>query len=162
MATAAKTRTRSSSKATKSSNGRATKAAAKTAAKKGSASKGAATKATAAAQAAAAKKREDAAKAAEAERQAEIKAGKLFAADDGTEFRLTEKDEDGVVLTKAKNIIEALQASPDMPVRKREIAEPNIMSVGIFAALKAMGVVEEFRARSGERGGSGVAYRWVG
>lgn len=106
------------------------------------------------------KARAEAAAAREQERKDAIKAGDLIVGK-GVEFTRSQKDDDGVVLTKAKDIVDALKAS-DVPVKKRDIAEPNIMSVGIFAALKALGVVEEFRAKTGERGGSGVAYLWVG
>jgi RNA polymerase primary sigma factor len=161
MAAATKTRTRSTSaKKASSSRATATKTATKSAAKKAGAAKKGGTKRaaqTAEAQEAAAKRREEAAAKLVAERDAAIKAGTLVVEGD-TEFHKSEKEEDGVVLTKAKDIIEALKAT-DNPVSKRDIAEPNIMSVGIFAALKAMGVVEEFRARGGKRG---VAYRWIG
>lgn len=153
-----KTRVRTSSKkaATKKAS---TRTAAKKAGTKATKSRAAAGK-TAEEQEARNKAREEAAAAKAAERAKLVKSGDLIEGD-GIEFVRSAKDEDGVVLTKAKDIIEALKAS-DVPVRKRDIAEPNIMSVGIFATLKGLGLVEEFRARTGERGGSGVAYLWVG
>lgn len=159
MAAAKKTTTKRATKTRTSSKKAATKkAGSAAAAKKATSSRKAAQSAEA--EVARNKAREEAAAAKQAERDAAIKAGDLIVGD-GVEFTRSQKDEDGVVLTKAKDIVDALKAS-DVPVRKRDIAEPNIMSVGIFAALKALGVVEEFRAKTGERGGSGVAYLWVG
>lgn len=174
------------------SSKKATKAAVKAATKKSpEASKAATKKATGrkAAEASAdedqqakdeakAKAREEARQAAEAkaneERQAAIDSGELYVDEaNDREFWLSTKVEDAleandedalpVVYTKARDIIDALKAS-DMPLRKRDIAQPNIMSVGIFSTLRVLGLIEEYRVRSttGTRGEAGVAYRWVG
>ena len=148
MATETKTRTRASN------------AKASTKAKSQTKEKSDAAKRKEAEAAAKAKKREDAEKARAAERQKAIDDGRLVVNGE-VEYHLVEKDDLGKLETRANSVLKALKTS-DTPLRKADIAGADITATGMFAMLKALGLVKTYRSRSGERGGSGVAYLWVG
>lgn len=103
-------------------------------------------------------KRAEAEKARAEERQAAIDNGTLIVVGE-TEFHLVEKDDLGKLETRAASVLKALKDS-DVPLRKSDIAGADITATGMFAMLKALGLVKAYRSRSGERGGSGVAYLW--
>lgn len=145
MATKTKTRTRQTAGSTKAK----TQAKEKTDAQKQKAAEAAAR----------AEKREAAQAAKEKARKDAIEQGTLIVNGE-VEYHLVTKDANGKLESRANDVLKALKASKT-PLRKQEIAGADITSTGMFAMLKALGLVTEYRARSGERGGSGVAYMWV-
>lgn len=147
MATAAKkTRVRSSSKKAATKKSTQTAAEKKRAQSKTAEEQEARNKAREAAQAAKEKARQDA-----------IKSGELIV-DGDVEFYLVGDDKDtGKLEQRAADVLKALKGSK-VPLRKQDIAGADITATGMFAMLKALGYVKVYRARSGERGGSGVAY----
>jgi hypothetical protein len=104
-------------------------------------------------------KRKEAEEARAKARQEQIDSGALVV-DGEVEFHKVEKDTQGKLETRAASVLEALKASK-VPLRKSDIAGADITATGMFAMLKAQGLVIEYRSRSGERGGSGVAYLWA-
>lgn len=100
------------------------------------------------------------AKAAKKQQDAAIANGDLII-DGKREFVRVDGDGDGKVEKRAAAILKALDASktpiPGAELRKKHGGGwPQYLSM--FAMLKAQGLVIEFRVRTGERGGSGVAY----
>ncbi len=97
------------------------------------------------------------------ERQAQIDSGALIENGD-TEFHLVVRDETPTVEGRAQEVLDRLQAS-DTPVNGSALRDelgggwPQYLS--FFAMLKSLGLVREYRSRTGERGGSGVAYLWI-
>lgn len=127
------------------------------------------------AKAAAEKAEREAAK--EAARQAKIEAaraakqelldsGKLI--EDGeAEYHLIEREETPTVEQRAMNALEYLQEhGREVPVLGKTLQKefgggwPQWLS--FFSMLKACGLVREYRMRTGERGGGGVSYLYVG
>jgi membrane protein involved in colicin uptake len=107
-----------------------------------------------------AQKREAAEKERAAERQKAIDSGALVVNGE-VEYHLVEGKDLGKLETRANDVLKALKNS-DTPLRKSDIAGADITATGMFAMLKALGLVKTYRSRSGERGGSGVAYLWDG
>lgn len=99
----------------------------------------------------------------ERERQEAIDRGTLVVVGD-TEFTAVENKDKVVLDKRAADVIATLQKS-NKPVLKKDLQEkfggPAALYIPIFSTLKALGHIEEFRAKTGSRGGSGVAYLWV-
>lgn len=97
-----------------------------------------------------------------AEREALIDSGALIV-DGDVEYHAVDRDELLTVESRAKGIIDTLKAS-DVPVSGKDLQDefgggwPQYLS--IFATLKVLDLVTEYRSRTGERGGSGVAYKY--
>lgn len=123
----------------------------------------------------AAKEEERAAKAAAkeeektAQRSEAIESGKLIVHpdDESVEFWESEKDEDKdyALDDRSEAVIATLKASK-VPVMGKDILEEHgggyPLYIPIFSTLKALGLVKEYRRRTGVRGGGGKAYMWVG
>jgi hypothetical protein len=115
-----------------------------------------------------AKEREEAKAAKEREageaRQALIDSGALIV-DGSTEYHAITREEDLTVETRAASIVNTLKASKT-PVAGKDLQDENgggwPQYLSFFAMLKSLGLVREYRSRTGERGGSGVAYLWIG
>lgn len=103
-------------------------------------------------------------KEAEEARAALIDSGALIV-DGSTEYHAVTREDDLTVETRAASIVEALKAS-DTPVSGKSLQDDNgggwPQYLSFFAMLKSLGLVREYRSRTGERGGSGVAYLWIG
>jgi hypothetical protein len=150
---------------TKSST-RTRKPAASKTAKQNAKAKAAAAKKAADAKAKAQAEREAKAAAREeakvAERQKLIDNGELIVNGDA-EFHRTDS-ETGEVEKRAEAVLKALKSSK-IPVVGKDLQEefgggwPQYLS--FFSLLKAQGTVIEYRRRTGERGGAGVAYLHV-
>jgi sRNA-binding protein len=99
-------------------------------------------------------------------RQAAIDSGELIV-DGDTEYRLVQVDEDrdATLDERSVQVIEELKGS-DLPVMGKDLQEKfgggYPLYIPIFSTLKALGLIKEFRRRTGERGGGGKAYLWVG
>lgn len=97
-----------------------------------------------------------------AERQSLIDSGALIV-DGDSEYHRTDGDA-GDVEKRAEAVLKALQSSK-VPVVGRDLMNelgggwPQYLSM--FSLLKAQGLVIEYRRRTGERGGAGVAYLHV-
>jgi colicin import membrane protein len=95
---------------------------------------------------------------------AAIESGALII-DGSTEYHAVEREEDLTVETRAAEVVKALKDSKT-PVSGKALQEqfdggwPQYLS--FFAMLKSLELVREYRSRTGERGGSGVAYLWIG
>jgi hypothetical protein len=99
-------------------------------------------------------------------RQALVESGDLIE-NDGTEFHRVTREDTPTVESRAVAVIAALQAKGrTVPVSGKALQDefdggwPQYLS--FFAMLKSLGLVREYRSRTGERGGSGVAYLWIG
>lgn len=93
-----------------------------------------------------------------------IKDGKLI--QDGTiEYHKVEKEEAGTVENRAAAILSDLRSATSVPILGRDLMNKHgggwPQYLAIFAMLKALGYVVEYRSRGGDRGQSGVAYLWV-
>lgn len=87
--------------------------------------------------------------------------------DGDTEFHKIERDEKKNLEIRAAGIIETLKTKgTKVPVSSKSLQDEFgggvVQYVAIFGVLKELGLVEAYRSRTGERGGSGVAYLWVG
>lgn len=108
--------------------------------------------------------REEAKAAKVAEREQAIKDGDLIEGKGGVEFhRVTDKKK--VTLDeRAAAIVKDLQGSKT-PLLGKDLHEKHGgvwgLYIPVFSTLKALGLVIEYRQRTGERGGSGVAYLWA-
>lgn len=98
-------------------------------------------------------------------RKALVKSGALIE-DGDAEFHVVERDGDTpAVEERAGEVLKRLQKSKT-PVLGRDLMNelgggwPQYLS--FFSLLKQQGLVREYRKRTGERGGSGVAYLWIG
>jgi len=118
----------------------------------------------------AAKAREEAKAAREQEKikakQELIDSGKLIERD-GVTFTVVERDSPLEVESRAGEAVEYLKANGTVtPVVGRDLADelgggwPQWLS--FFAMLKALGLVREYRSKTGERGGAGISYLWIG
>jgi hypothetical protein len=119
------------------------------------------TKSTAKAKAAAKARRDKAEATRKAERDSAIKSGELVEGKGNIEFHRIDNGKPGSVEKRAAGVLKALRAS-DTPVAGKDLAKklgggwPQYL--GMFSMLKAQGLITEYRQRSGERGGGGVAY----
>lgn len=102
----------------------------------------------------------------EAERQVRIDSGSLIVNGD-VEFHVVEDKKKAVVDERTARVVELLKKATKTPVLGKDIhANPEIggawpLLIPVFSTLKALGLVTEYRSRTGERGGSGVAYLWT-
>lgn len=99
-------------------------------------------------------------------RKALVESGDLIE-NDGTEFHRVTRDESPTVETRATEVIAKLKSDGrTLPIAGKALQDefdggwPQYLS--FFAMLKSLGLVREYRSRTGERGGSGVAYLWIG
>lgn len=87
--------------------------------------------------------------------------------DGETEFHLSKPDEekDQVLDERATVIIAELKDSK-LPVMGKDLCDKHgggyPLYIPIFSTLKSLGLIKEYRRRTGERGGGGKAYLWVG
>lgn len=96
-----------------------------------------------------------------------IDSGKLIEGPDGEEFWESEKEEDKdyTLDERAVAVIEELKGSK-VPLMGKDIQEAHgggyPLYIPMFSTLKALGLIKEYRRRTGERGGGGKAYLYVG
>ena len=110
-------------------------------------------------------KEEEAAK----ERQALIDSGDLIEVEnDGvTTTYTTAVAKKDAVAQRAADVIQVLKdRGTEVPVSGKELADQfgggTVQWVSFFGMLRILGLVKVYRFRSGERGGSGLSYLWVG
>lgn len=104
-----------------------------------------------------------------AKRQEALDAGTLIVHpdDEDVEFWESEKDEDKdyTLDERAVAVLEELKTSK-VPLMGKDIQEAHgggyPLYIPMFSMLKAQGLIKEYRRRTGERGGGGKAYFWVG
>lgn len=136
--------------------------------KKSGSSKGSSTKKSGPskeAQAKAAKAREQAKKEREqakaAERKELIASGALIEGPNGVEFVRTDEKSRATLDDRAVKVLAELEKSKT-PVMGKDLQEKFgggwPLYIPMFSMLKAQGLVVEYRRRTGERGGGGVAY----
>jgi hypothetical protein len=104
------------------------------------------------------------------ERQALIDSGDLIEVEDDdsnvTTFVTSEPKKDAVA-QRALEVIEVLKADGrEIPVAGKELADRfgggTVQWVAFFGMLRVLGLVKVYRFRTGERGGSGLSYLWIG
>lgn len=111
-----------------------------------------------------AKKEKEEAKA--KERQDLIDSGSLIV-DGTTEFHLyaPDEDKDQALLERSANIVAKLKASK-LPIMGKDLQEEfgggYPLYIPVFTTLETLGLIKVYRRRTGERGGGGKAYLWVG
>lgn len=99
-------------------------------------------------------------------RQEEIDSGNLIV-DGDTEFRLhvPDDDKDNALLERSAKVIDKLKGSK-LPVMGKDLQEEfgggYPLYIPIFTTLESLGLIKTYRRRTGERGGGGKAYLWVG
>lgn len=98
---------------------------------------------------------------AKAKARADLIASGDLIEDGDAEYHVVTERKIGKLERDAAEALEALKAS-DVPLLKQELVGASVTATGMFAMLKAQGLVKEYRKRTGERGGSGVAYLWIG
>lgn len=105
-----------------------------------------------------------------AERQALLDSGELIETedDDGTvtTYVYSEPKKDAVA-QRAADVIEDLKRDGrEIPVSGKDLAEKygggTVQWVAFFGMLRILGLVKPYRFRTGERGGSGLSYLWIG
>lgn len=120
--------------------------------------------------AAKAKEREEAKAAKQKEkeeaRKALIDSGALIVDGDTEYVEVDKSDKPAKVDNRTAQVIEKLKAAKGKPVMGKDLHDELggswALMIPIFSTLKALGLVKEYRRRTGERGGSGLAYTWIG
>lgn len=100
-----------------------------------------------------------------AERQELLDSGDLII-DGDTEYVATEPKKETVAL-RAKSVIEDLMLDgTEIPVSGKDLADKygggTVQWVAFFGMLRVMGLIRNYRSRTGERGGSSGCYLWIG
>lgn len=119
-------------------------------------------------------KKEQERKEAQEKKEAEKKEARQKLIDDGdlivdgdTEFHLSVvgEDKDTTLDDRSVAVIDKLKGSK-LPVMGKDLQDEfgggYPLYIPIFSTLKALGLIKEYRRRTGERGGGGKAYLWVG
>lgn len=102
-------------------------------------------------------------------RQALIDAGQLIETeDDGvtTTYTVSEPKKDAVAQRAAEVIQRLKDEGTEVPVHGKDLADEfgggTVQWVAFFGMLRILGLVRVYRFKTGERGGSGLSYLWIG
>jgi septal ring factor EnvC (AmiA/AmiB activator) len=104
-----------------------------------------------------------------AERQKLIDAGELIEHSENgnvTEYTVSEPKKD-LVAQRAAQVIEELKADGrEVPISGKYFADKygggTVQWVAFFGMLRVLGLVTPYRFKTGNRGESGLSYRWIG